>query len=617
MTLRRACALILSTSVIAAGLAIWLASPASVSAWTLRPHYVAFGHRAVCTAGPARTARCLSHVALDAAGKPLATSSPSSGSYGPADLQSAYVLGSSPSGAGQTVAIVDAYDNPNAAADLASYRSQYGLPACTTANGCFHKVNESGAASPLPQRSTSWGQEIDLDIEMVSAICPSCSIDLVEASSANFSDLAIAENTAAAMANAVSNSYGGSEYSSEVTDQQSYDHPGTLITVSSGDGGYGVEFPAASQYVLAVGGTSLTPTGGSGRGWTETAWSGAGSGCSAYISKPSWQHDTGCSRRTVADVSAVADPNTGVAVYDSYGSGGANWYVFGGTSVASPIVASVGARAGGTSPAAPYANPGALNDVVGGSNGSCSPAYLCTAVTGYDGPTGLGSPNGTGAFAPGGPTPTPTPTPTATPTPTPTPTPTSTPTPTPTPTATPTATPTPTPTPTPSPTASPTPLPGQLVVNGGFETGSLAPSWVAGGGEPTPTTSTLHAHTGTYSTLLGTYSTGPPEPLGDSSIVQTVTIPASVSTATLTFWYYGGTTDTVRYDWQECQIRSTSGSRLAQVMKIASNSQSWTKVTYNMSAYRGRTVQLYFNVHQDGDGDPTYMFLDDVSLSTS
>jgi len=583
MTLRRVCVLIVSAAVMAAGVATWVASSTSASAWTLAPHYVAFGHRAVCSTGPAHSARCLSHVALDAGGRPLASTSPASGSYGPADLQSAYVLAGAPSGSGQTVAIVDAYDNPNAASDLAAYRSQYGLPACTTQTGCFRELNESGATSPLPSGDSGWGQEIDLDVEMVSAVCPSCSIALIEARSANFSDLAAAEDTAANLvhAGAISNSYGGSEYSSETTDQQHYNHPGSLIAVSSGDNGYGVEFPASSQYVVAVGGTSLTP-GGNARGWSETAWSGAGSGCSAYVPKPSWQTDTGCSRRSVADVSAVADPNTGVAVYDSYGSGGSNWFVFGGTSVASPIVASVGARAGGTSPAAPYANRGALNDVVGGSNGSCSPAYLCTAVTGYDGPTGLGSPNGTGAFAPGGPTPTPSPT----------------------------ATPTPTPTP------SPTPAPGQLVVNGGFETGSFTP-WVTGGGAPTPSLSTAQAHSGTDSVLLGTAGTFGTEPNGNSSMYQTVTIPASASNATLSFWYYGGTTDSIRYDWQEAQIRTTSGKKLAQVMKVAANAQSWTQVTFNLSAYRGQTIELWFNVHQDGYGDLTYMYVDDVSLTTS
>jgi subtilase family serine protease len=201
----------------------------------------------------------------------------------------------------------------------------------------------------------------------------------------------------------ISNSYGGGEFSTETTSQSHYNHPGIDITVSSGDSGYGVEFPAASQYVTAVGGTTLNRSSNS-RGWTETVWNGAGSGCSAYVSKPSWQTDTGCSGRTVADQSAVADPNTGVAVYDSFAYGGASgWLVFGGTSVAAPVVAGVDAIAGGRAGSAtpygsfPYSNVALFNDVVSGSNGSCGGTYLCSGKVGYDGPTGIGTPNGAGA----------------------------------------------------------------------------------------------------------------------------------------------------------------------------------------------------------------------------
>jgi subtilase family serine protease len=242
---------------------------------------------------------------------------------------------------------------------------------------------------------------------MASAICKACPILLVEANSNSFNDLSAAVDQAASQPGvvAISNSYGGSEFSSESTQGLHYNHPGQAVTVSSGDNGYGVEFPASSQYVTAVGGTHLTRASNT-RGWTETVWSGAGSGCSAYIAKPSWQHDTGCSRRTVADVSAVADPNTGVAVYDTYGSGG--WLVFGGTSVAAPIIAGVYALAGNATAvnygSYPYSHTASLNDVTSGSNGRCtsrknsSSAYLCTGVTGYDGPSGLGTPNGTSAF---------------------------------------------------------------------------------------------------------------------------------------------------------------------------------------------------------------------------
>ncbi|GHO59380.1 S53 family peptidase [Ktedonobacter robiniae] len=325
-------------------------------------------------------------------------SSPSG--YNPADLQSAYKLPSASAGSGQTVAIVDAYDDPNAESDLAVYRSKFGLPACTTANGCFRKVNQTGGTS-YPRANSGWAEEISLDLDMVSAICPNCHILLVEAKSSSFANLGTAVNTAISLgANTVSNSYGGSESSGESSYASYYNHPGHIITASSGDSGYGAQVPAAYNTVVAVGGTSLSKSSNS-RGWTETAWNGAGSGCSAYISKPSWQKDTGCSRRTIADVSAVADPNTGVSVYDTYGNVG-GWLVFGGTSVSSPIIASVYALAGNASSvnaaSSLYSHTGNLFDVTSGSNGSCGGSYLCTAGTGYDGPTGLGTPNGTGAF---------------------------------------------------------------------------------------------------------------------------------------------------------------------------------------------------------------------------
>lgn len=364
-------------------------------------------HRPVCGPQVAGRARCHSQVVTAADGTtPLATVAPSAGAYAPADLEAAYALSAS-AGAGQTVAVVAAFDNPNAEADLGAYRSRFGLPACTIAGGCFRKVNQTGASSPLPRADTGWGQEIDLDLQMASAACPYCHLVLVEAASANFSDLGAAVDTAATTfhANAISNSYGGSEFSTETAAayEGHYNHPGSAITVSSGDNGFGVEFPAASRYVTAVGGTSLTRD-GSARGWSEKAWAGAGSGCSAHIPKPAWQTDSGCAMRAVADVAAVADPGTGVATYDSYGSaGGANWYVAGGTSVAAPIIAGVYAAAGNTATVSdasrPYARRGSLNDIVSGTNGTCTVAYLCVAQVGYDGPTGVGTPIGTVAFA--------------------------------------------------------------------------------------------------------------------------------------------------------------------------------------------------------------------------
>ncbi|MDH6137903.1 hypothetical protein P3T37_007341 [Kitasatospora sp. MAA4] len=333
--------------------------------------------------------------------------------YGPGQLQSAYNLASAAAsgGKGQTVAIVDAYDDPNAESDLGVYRSQFGLPPCTSAGGCFSKVSQDGQSQGLPAPAPAnddWTGEESLDIDMVSAICPNCHVLLVEANSESSSDLGTAVNTAVKLgAKFVSNSYGGPEGVGQTSeDTQYYNHPGVAITASTGDSGYGVEYPAASQYVTAVGGTSLSQTNNT-RGWSEAVWStspseGAGSGCSAYDPKPSWQSDSGCAKRTVGDVSAVADPATGVAIYATF-NGNGGWNVFGGTSASSPIIAALYALAGtpaaGTTPAAyPYAHTSALNDVTTGATASCSPQYLCTAGPGYDGPTGLGTPNGTTAF---------------------------------------------------------------------------------------------------------------------------------------------------------------------------------------------------------------------------
>ncbi|MGW4994490.1 S53 family peptidase [Streptomyces mirabilis] len=343
---------------------------------------------------------------------PKAADAATPSGYGPSNLQSAYGLTSAAAsnGSGETIAIVDAYNDPNAEADLAKYRSYYGLSACTTANGCFKKVSQTGSTTSLPSSDTGWSEEISLDVDMASAICPNCNILLVEATSATMANLGKAVNEAVTLgAKYVSNSYGGSESSSDTSYDTSYfNHPGVAITVSAGDSGYGAEYPAASKYVTSVGGTALSTSSNS-RGWTESVWEtssteGTGSGCSSYDAKPTWQTDTGCSKRTIADVSAVADPATGVSVYDSYGVT-AGWYTFGGTSASSPIIAGVYALGGtpssGSYPASfPYASAGtsALNDVTSGSNGSCGSSYLCTAKSGYDGPTGWGTPEGVAAF---------------------------------------------------------------------------------------------------------------------------------------------------------------------------------------------------------------------------
>ena len=335
--------------------------------------------------------------------------------YGPASLQSAYLLPSSTAGSGQRVYVVDAYDDPNAEADLGTYRSQYGLPACTTSNGCFQKLNQSGLSSPMPTPNSGWAGEISLDLDMVSAICPNCGITLIESKDAT-NNLFIAVKEAATLgAKYVSMSWGGPESGAEATYDATYFKPtGVVYTASTGDGDYqaGVIYPATSPSVVAVGGTSLNSAANA-RGWAETVWNnggsqGTGSGCSSDEAKPTWQSIVStsvCGRRADSDVSAVADPYTGVAVYQTYG--GSGWAVYGGTSASAPIIASTYALAGAPAatdkPAAYlYAHTGNLFDVTSGSNGTCSPTLLCTAASGWDGPTGLGTPNGLGAFTANG-----------------------------------------------------------------------------------------------------------------------------------------------------------------------------------------------------------------------
>ncbi|NUP53534.1 MAG: galactose oxidase [Catenulispora sp.] len=337
----------------------------------------------------------------------------------PSDLVSAYRLPAN-GGAGATIAVVDAFDDPNAEADLAVYRQQYGLPALNL--GQFRKVDQRGERGNYPAPDEGWSAEISLDLDMVSAVAPKANIILVEADTATSADLGAAVNQAVALgAGYVSNSY-GSQYTStpgsgeSIADQQTaqayYDHPGVAIVASSGDDGYGVAFPAAAPHVTSVGATSLVRDSATARGWSETVWNSRGhapgSGCSTVQPKPAFQHDGGCAGRTVADVSAVGDPLTGVAVYDSYGAGATGWAVYGGTSASAPIIASAYADAGpiaaGSYPNSyPYAHTADLNDVTSGNDGTCATAYLCTAGPGYDGPTGLGTPNGTAAFS-GGPT---------------------------------------------------------------------------------------------------------------------------------------------------------------------------------------------------------------------
>lgn len=401
---------------------------ASPSNGSVGAHYGAGGPTSVnaCSAEVAAGyAHCLAHVRTDAWARdrrPVAQGSRlpaatlgNNGAYDPSFLRSAYDTPSATGGVGQTVAIVDAYDDPDAESNMAYYRSYFGLSACTTANGCFRKVDQNGASSPLPAGNSSWGEEMSLDLDMISAICSNCHILLVEASSNSLENLGAAVNTAVKLgANVVTNSYGASEYSGETGAATAYyDHPGVAITAATGDSGYGVEFPAASPTVTAVGGTTLYQATNTGtRDATEEAWSDAGSGCSAYEPQQAWQLAlvteytlSGCYKRMVADVSAVANPSTGVWVYDTYGGGNSGFEIFGGTSASTQIVGAVYAladnsSASGEPTAYPYGDPAALNYVHAGRNGNCG-TYLCNAADSehYNGPTGLGTPNGAAAFA--------------------------------------------------------------------------------------------------------------------------------------------------------------------------------------------------------------------------
>jgi subtilase family serine protease len=400
----------------------WLAIPSAAAAMPVTPGAAAApavaqdspapdGAVAACGAAAPGFARCLALIRTNRAGRAMASASPSQG-YGPADLQAAYRLPAT-GGSGQVIAVVDAFDDPTAAADLAVYRQTYGLPACTTANGCFSKVNQAGVAGSYPPADGGWAAEISLDLDMVSAACPQCHILLVEGNSPAVSDLAASVDTAVALgASVVSNSYGTSEGNGMQQFFPDYQHPGHVIVASSGDFGYTTaQFPAVTPGVLAVGGTSLSHAGNR-RGWTETVWGhgsssgflgGSGSGCSAYVDKPAWQQDKYCHMRTITDVSADADPQTGVAVYDTTPSrfGPPGWLVIGGTSASAPFISGVIGQAGNSATFTPgyaYAHTASFFDVTKGSNGYCGKDYLCTAKSGYDGPTGLGTPDGLGGL---------------------------------------------------------------------------------------------------------------------------------------------------------------------------------------------------------------------------
>lgn len=412
--------------------------------------------KAVCDKSQQFFANCNAKVTtLDDGVTPEAGATYFSGSLGPAQLHSAYNLPCTPGGSTasacaappqfgpQTIAIAIAFHDPTLENDLNVYSSTFGIPSCTKASGCLTVVNQNGGSSLPSTVNSGWVLEESMDVQIAHSICQTCKILVVEANSNTFADLATAVNTAANLgANAISNSYGGSEWSGESAYDPFYNHPGIAVTASSGDNGYGTLYPASSTYVISVGGTTLQLFSDFSYAG-ESVWSGTGSGCSKYELVSSWQtslgnwSQTGCNtKRANSDVAAVADPNTGAAVYDStpyYGQTG--WWQVGGTSLSSPIIAAVYALGGAfydtQAALIPYSNYSLVNfhDITSGNNGSCS-TIMCNGGIGFDGPTGLGSPNGLGGFG-GSPsaTQTPTPTPTSVPSNSPTPTPTPSPTP--------------------------------------------------------------------------------------------------------------------------------------------------------------------------------------------
>jgi subtilase family serine protease len=590
---------------------------------------------------------------------------PSGVGYGPSQLQSAYNLtsASAADGAGRTIAIVDAYNDPTAASDLAAYRSAAGLPAVPS----FKVVNQNGATSPLPATAPSsddWTLEESLDLDMASAICPLCNIVLVEANDDTSNGLYVANNAAASLAGYVSNSWGGSETSSESSYDSYFNHSGVVVTVSAGDSDYGASYPATSPYVVSVGGTALT-TASNSRGWTESVWNttagseGTGSGCSAYETQPSWQTSlglSGCAKRIDNDVAADADPATGMAVYDtSNGNGG--WNEVGGTSASSPMVAAMYALAGsaGANPAQDiYRHTSNFYDVTSGNDGSCSPAYLCTAETGYDGPTGIGTPDGIAGLTNGGTTSNTvtvnnpgsqtgtvgtavslqitgsdsasgqtltysasglpaglsisssglisgTPTTAATST------------------VTVTATDTTGATGSTSFSWTVTSTSGggctaaQLIGNPGFETGAISP-WTATSGVLNNDTASEPAHSGSWDAWLDGYGT-----THTDTLAQTVTIPATCTTATFSFYLHidtAETTTTTAYDTLKVQVLNSSGTVL-KTLATFSNLNALTgyaQHSYSLAAYAGQTITLKYTGSEDSSLQTSFV-LDDNAIN--
>ncbi|MCW2784034.1 MAG: hypothetical protein JWP74_551 [Marmoricola sp.] len=484
--------------------------------------------------------------------------------YGPRDLASAYGLGSAPSGAGRRVFVVDAYDDAHAAADLATYRRHYGLPACTVANGCFRKLNQVGATKPLPKVDTGWATETSLDLDMVSAACPACSITLIEAKDPSDNLLVAAREAATRGGKYVSMSWGGNDNASDAASDTKYlKKSGVFYSVASGDQGQGllarsgISYPATSPYVIAVGGTSLTRASSTSRGWSETTWSDTISGCSSHEPVPAWQASvaTQCNGRADADVSAVGDPATGVAVYDTYDHG---WEVVGGTSAGAPLISGIAARAGaasGTPSAFPYAHASAFNDVTTGTDaGLCLGNVRCQAGPGWDGPTGLGTPRGIRGFGTG--------------------------------------------------TPAATSCTGSLVSNAGFESGAAGWSVAAARVHQ----SAALAHTGARYVLLD--GTGRAR---TDRLARTVTIPKGCS-ATLSYYVRVASADHGRTAHDKLAVRVNGTTR--QSRSNLSRGAHYQRVTLSLSRYAGTRITVAW-VGSENASLATGFYLDDLQVTLS